>query len=307
MVRSSSLFAMLAAFAALAGTVPAGAGAPVKEVPVVGPRVLLADVVPAAPASVASVDLGPAPAPGGSRFVTQDELKKAAAGAGAKVLAALPAAVRVVRKMKHLTAADIDRETRKAVATAGLRKGVTLQGVRAPKSADVAEGWTSVTAEVPKPPRRTGKLPTTATLTFSRGTEVLARLAVPIDLDLSAQAAIPDIAKGGALTITVRAGLVEISAAAMASADADIGDELMVTLRPSGRILRAVLVGPDRALLVAASQSASSDAPAPSAPSPALAVVQPPVATVTVVSSVPAPPMMAAPAGTVAAAAAVSP
>ena len=76
---------------------------PVKEIQVTGPRVTLAEIVPSAPASVATADLGPAPAPGGSRFVTQEELRTAASGAPAKVIAALPAAVRVVRKMKKLT------------------------------------------------------------------------------------------------------------------------------------------------------------------------------------------------------------
>lgn len=240
--------------------------APIKEVPVTGPRVHLAEVVPQVPASLASADLGPAPAPGASRLFTQEELRKAAAGAGAKVLGSLPAAVRVVRKMKRLGAADLDRECRKAVTAAGLRRGVTLAAVRAPKSADVADGWTSVTAVVPKPPRRTGKLPTTASLTFQRGAEVLARISVPIDLDLGAEAAVPDVAKGASLTVTVQVGLVEISTAALASADADVGEELLVALRPSGKVLRVTLTAKDKAVVVA---PASPSPPADAAPEPA--------------------------------------
>ncbi len=263
---------ILAAFFAVALQVaasPAAGATPVKEVQVVGPRVHLIDVVPTAPAAVATADLGPAPAPGGSRFVTQEELRTAAAGAGAKVIAALPAAIRVVRKMRKLTAVEVERETRKAVLATGLRRGVTIAAVRAPKSSEIADGWTSITASVPKPPRRAGRVPTTAALTFSRGAEILARLAVPIDLDLAAEAAIPDIAKGAALTVTVKAGLVEISAAALAAADADIGEELLVTLRPSGRVLRAVLTAPGKAVIAAASSASSSPAaPAPAAPAP---------------------------------------
>lgn len=260
---------------------------PVKEIQVTGPRVTLAEIVPSAPASVATADLGPAPAPGGSRFVTQEELRTAASGAPAKVIAALPAAVRVVRKMKKLTAADVERETRKAVVAAGLRKGISIAAVRAPRSSDVAEGFTSITASIPKPPRRTGRIPTTATVTFQRGTEILARLAVPIDLDLTADAAIPDVAKGGALTVTVKSGLVEISASALAGADADIGEDLPVTLRPSGKILRATLVAPGKAVLLAPSAAPSAtDATAPAATAPAAPSAAP---------SIPAPPVITSP------------
>lgn len=245
---------------------PARGAAPVKEVQVVGPRVHLADVVPTVPAAVASADLGPAPAPGGSRFVTQDELRSAAAGAGAKVIASLPATVKVTRKMKKLTAAEVDKETRKAILAVGLRRGVTIAAVRAPKLSEVADGWTAVTASMPKPPRKTGRVPTTCALTFSRGTEVLARLAIPVDLDLAAEAAIPDTAKGAAVVVTVKSGLVEISAAALAAIDADVGEEILVNLRPSGKQLRAILIAPGKAE-VNTTPVAPSAPIAPAAPS----------------------------------------
>ncbi len=261
---------ILAAFFAVALQVaasPATGATPVKEVQVMGPRVHLIDVVPTAPAAFATADLGPAPAPGGSRDVTQEELRTAAAGASAKVIDSLPPAIRVVRKMRKLTAVDLERETRKAILATGLRRGVTIAAVRAPKSSEIADGWTSITASVPKPPRRAGRVPTTAALTFSRGAEILARLAVPIDLDLAAEAAIPDIAKGAALAVTVKTGLVEITAAALAAADADIGEELLVTLRPSGRVLRAVLIAPGKALIATPSSAPAAAPAAPVAPS----------------------------------------
>jgi len=269
----------LAAFFAVAleAMSSSAAGAlPVKEIQVTGPRITLSEVVPTVPASVATADLGPAPAPGGSRVVTQEELRTAATGASAKVIASLPAAVRVVRKMKKLTAADVERETRKAVIAAGLRRGVAIAAVRAPKSSDVAEGFTTIVASVPKPPRRTGRVPTTATLTFQRGTEILARIAVPIDLDLSAEAAVPDIAKGAAVTVTVKSGLVEISASALAGADADVGEDLPVTLRPSGKILRATLVAPGKAVIAAPTSAPSvTDTPASTLPTAAPSVAPP--------------------------------
>jgi hypothetical protein len=56
--------------------------------------------------------------------------------------------------------------------------------------------------------------------------------------------------RGGALTLVVRRGLVEVTSAAVAGADADIGNILQVTLRPSGRTVRARLVEKDLAELV---------------------------------------------------------
>ena len=275
---------ILSAFFAVAleiASSPARGAAPVKEVQVVGPRVHLVDVVPTAPAAFASADLGPAPAPGGSRIVTQEELRTAAAGAGAKVIASLPSLVKVTRKMKKLSAADVDKETRKAILAVGLRRGVSIAAVRAPKTSEVADGYTTITASMPKPPRKTGRVPTTCALTFSRGTEVLARLSIPVDLDLAAEAAVPDTAKGAAVVVTVKSGLVEISAAAFAAIDADVGEEILVNLRPSGKQLRAILIAPGKAEVNTAPSPSSAPPPAASAPAPSIPPPAPPAPVVT--------------------------
>jgi hypothetical protein len=178
--------------------------------------------------------------------VTRDELAKAAADAGAPRSLRLPSSVRVVRRMKKLGAPEIERLVRGALASA-MPRGASLAAVRAPSRLDVADGWDGVAAELPKPPKRTGALPTTALVTFSKGGEILARASVPVDLVLSAEAAVSDVARGAPITLVTRRGLVEVSVSALAGADADVGAVLPVTVRPSGRVIRARLVERDRA------------------------------------------------------------
>ncbi len=225
----------------------ARAQGPVATVEVSGPRVRLGDLVPHAGAAVGAADLGVAPQPGGSRLVTRDELARAAAEAGAPKSLRLPSSVRVVRRMRKLAAAEVDRLVRDALAGPSLPRGAVLTAVRAPRLLEVADGWDAVAAELPKPPKRSGPLPTTALLTFSRAGEVIARASVPVDLTLSADAAVSDVARGAAITLVIRRGLVEITVSALAGADADIGAVLPVTVRPSGRVVRARLVEKDRA------------------------------------------------------------
>jgi flagella basal body P-ring formation protein FlgA len=73
---------------------------------------------------------------------------------------------------------------------------------------------------------------------------------VPVELRLTQEALQFDVMKGGAVTVVVRRGLVEVTTLGMAGSDADIGSILQVTLRPSNRTVRARLVEKDLAELV---------------------------------------------------------
>jgi hypothetical protein len=243
MSRATTAFAL--AVSLLGGT--AAAQNKTLEIAIATPRVTLGDLVPALPEALRALDLGPAPAPGGSRLVTRDELKKAIADAKGIEPKTLPAQVRVVRKMRKLDAMTLESEARRAINKRGLSRGATLAAVKAPRSADVPDGFDSVRVEIGKPPRRTGSFLTTAMLVFNHGSEELARVAVPIELALGADAATPDLAKGAPVKLVVRRGLVEITASALAGVDADVGDTLQVVLKPSGKTLRARLVDREHA------------------------------------------------------------
>jgi hypothetical protein len=235
--------------AALLATPSADARAPIVEVRIAAARVHLGDVLPAITGDAAAVDLGPAPAPFASRLVTRDDLLRALAEAHSKPPAKLPDAVRVVRKMRRLGAAELEQLTRGALP-ANLPRGAALTAVRAPRSVDLADGWDSVVARVPRPPHRVGSFPTTVTISFLVGAESLAEISFPVDVTVSAAGAAFDVPHGGQLTLIVKRGLVEIEAPAIATTDADIGSILAVALRPSGRVVRARLLTADRAELV---------------------------------------------------------
>jgi hypothetical protein len=236
-------------FAALLSATPALGRPPIAEVRVTTARVHLIDVLPAITGDAGAFDLGPAPTPGASRLVTRDDLLRALDEAHAKIPAKLPEAVRVVRKMRKLLALEIEQITRAALP-AKMPRGASLTALRAPKSIDVADGWDAIAARIPRPPHRVGSFPTTVTLGFMSGVETLAEISFPIDVTVTAEGAAFDLARGAQLTLIVKRGLVEVEAPAFATTDADIGAVLPVTLRPSGRVVRARLLTADRAELV---------------------------------------------------------
>lgn len=247
----SARAAALALVTLVALVAPTAARAtPPVHVAVNGPRVLVGDVLRNAPPDAAAIDLGPAPAAGGSRLLDRAQILRALREHQATEPARIPEAVRVVRAVRVLRAPELDRLVRDALPPDRLPRGATLAAVRAPRPLEVPAGWSAVTVDLPRPPRRTGSFPTTALVSFLRDAEVLARVPVPVELTLTPEAALPDLARGAAVTLLVRQGLVEIRVSASAGADADVGDTLPVLLRPAGRVLRARLLERDLALAV---------------------------------------------------------
>jgi hypothetical protein len=225
---------------------PIAAAPGVPQVDVVGPRVRIVDVMPTAPADVASLDLGAAPAVGGTRVVSREEIVAAIVAAKAKQPKGVPDAVRVARKVKTVGAADLEKELRASLKLHPLAKGGALVAVRPPKSIDVGAGWDRVVVDVPRPPRKTGPWSTTATLVFARGEETLGKVSLPIDVALPAAAAIPDVAQKAGITLVIERGQVEVSVRGTANVDGDVGEIIPITI-PSGKVLRGRIATKDRA------------------------------------------------------------
>lgn len=242
--------ALMLAIEVLCASADATAKGVVHQVSVARTRVLLADVVARLAPELARIDLGPAPAPGGSRLLTRDEIKRAVEGAHAKAPAVLPAAVRVVRRMQKVTVSDLEQLTRKALDGPALPRGAALAAVHPAGAVNVAAGWDSVRASLPKKPHRAGVLRSTAVLTFAAGADTLATVVVPVELSLTPEAAAWDLPKGGAVKVVVRRGAVEVEAAAVSTANADVGSVFPAVLRSSGRVLRVRLLDKEHAELV---------------------------------------------------------
>jgi hypothetical protein len=230
------------------GPFDAGAKPAVRQVEVAAARIKLVDLM-ANLGEAGELDLGPAPAPGASRLVTREEIAQALKEHQIVGVSHLPEAVRVARKMDQLTFERLRTLGEDAIARAGTRTGVRLKSLQPPASVRVASGWQSVTTQLPKSPRRAGEWTTTVMLSFEGEGQKLARVAVPAVFEISADGAAPDISKGAPLTLVIRTGLVEVSTKAVAGDNADIGETFAVTLRPSGKVVRAKLVAKGRAMV----------------------------------------------------------
>ena len=221
---------------------------PVPEVQITGTRIHVSDVVKNAPEDVGSIDLGPAPAGGGSRLFERNDVLVALGDK--KLSVAVPPVVRVVRKMHKLDAAELEKTTRAAMAQMRMWRGASLSNVRATRTVDVPEGFDRVTVDLPKPPRRTGSFPTTAMLTFEQNGETLAKIPVPVELALSAEAATPEVSHGTEIQLVIKKGLIEVATSAVAGADGDTGDVISVTVRASNRVLHAKVMDATHAVAV---------------------------------------------------------
>ncbi len=250
MMTTRNLSALLFLLALLVAAPASGARKTVRTVQVSATRVTLADLVPRVAEDLADVDLGRSPASNGTRVITRAHIKRALSEQNLPIPRRLPAATRVVRKMRVLTAAKLRRIGKAAIANAPGRKGVVLRAIVPPTKIRIAAGWTEVSVRLQKPPRRAGLWSTTAMLTFAANGETLKRVALPVRFEVSAAAAQPDVTKGSPLMLLVRSGLIELRVRATAGGNADIGQVVRVILRPSGRVVRAKLLSKKQAVAI---------------------------------------------------------
>ncbi len=237
-------FTSLCVAAALALAAPAHAA--VKEKAVSSSRITVGDLIENVPGEIADIDLGPAPQPGSTRLLKRDEIKAALPEGTRNV--SIPKEIRVSRKTKQLKVTDIEKMTRTAIDDAGLPKGVTLKAVKPRAAVTVPDGFDDVQIELPRLPRKEGKVTTTATLVLSQEEEELAKLTVTVELDLSALAAMPDAKKGEKGTLVISRGEIEIQAAVTVNEDADLGDVVRVTVTQSNKVLRCRLASAQPAI-----------------------------------------------------------
>ena len=232
------LFASLLILGALANAAKAApTPADTARVEVKGPRIHAKDIFPG---NVADIDLGPTPPIGATRVLDKDDIEKAFAEAKAAPPKKIPAHVRVSRKTRKLSANDVDNAVKSALGSQKLPRGAELIKVRG-SATEVADDYDHVNVDLPTVPRKAGPATVSATVTFvsSENNAPLYRAAIPLDISLPPEAAFADIAKGAPIALVVRKGLVEVSMPGVAAMDSDVGGTVMVTLKPSGRVVRA--------------------------------------------------------------------
>jgi hypothetical protein len=220
------------------------------EISVSSSHLRVGDILADLDAEAAAFDLGPAPAASGSRVVDRDEIVRAFQEHGVEPPRFVPAAVRIVRRMRRMEAREISDLVRNGLSE-GLPRGATITEIRGSR-ASIPDGWTRTVCELPRPPHRTGAVTSSASLTFYENEQALWRISVPVELALSQEAKLYDVERGSHVTLVIRRGLVEVGASGTTAADADIGDLVPVVLLPSGRTLSARLEDREHAVAVGA-------------------------------------------------------
>ena len=247
LVTSIASALALAPFDAAAGRPARAKASRTPEVVIAHARLTVGDVLPTATTEQASIDLGPSPSLGGSRVLDRDEIALALTSHQVDAPADIPQLVRVTRKADHLEGVTLDKIIRQAL-DARMPKGASLTAIRMTRPLDVPSGWTRVSAELPRPQRKVGPVSSATTLNFFEGDQPIAMASVPVELNLSDAALVPDVPRGSHLTLVIRRGLVEVSTAGSANVDGDIGDAVPILLKPSGRIVQARIEDKDHAI-----------------------------------------------------------
>ncbi|MBX3220520.1 MAG: hypothetical protein KF795_08385 [Labilithrix sp.] len=256
MMKTQSLALLLVAVladAAKAQGAPTGAPArivhagetAVPRVEVPGAKVRAKDLLGA---SAPDVEIGPTPPIGSSRIVERAEIERAFAAADLAPPKKIPTAVRISRKTRRLAATEVSDAIRTALASTRLPRGATLSNVRA-SGVEVPADFQRVTVDFPVLPRRAGPATAQATVTFLGESDApLQKAITPIELVLPPDAAFAEIPRGAPITLVIQRGLVEVSIAGVAATDSDVGAVLPVTIKPSGRVLRARAIDKDHAV-----------------------------------------------------------
>jgi hypothetical protein len=213
-------------------------------------RLRVGDVVAGAPTEIADLDLGPAPPPGGSRVVGKNEVEEKIRSAGFEVSRVkVPAAVRLVAASRHIAPAELN-ELCQVELVKVLPAGISVVKANAPRELVVTPSATVREAKIGRPPRQKGQFQTTAMLEFQSEGEIVARAAIPVTLDVSERAALPDVPRGRRITLFVAKKGIRVSTTGVAQTDANVGDVASVQVATTGRVVKAEVKSADEAEVI---------------------------------------------------------
>lgn len=220
---------------------------PVRRV--TGAVVLVADVVPNAPAELADLELCAAPPAGSSRLITRDEMKRRLADLGADpAQVALPSVVRIEAEAARWSAKDLTEKATVALRSS-LPPGVVLQHVKATRNLVVPLD-SRVSAVKVQVPRREGRHELSGTVEITRGESIVARAPVRVVVSVPEGAFQPAVTRGARITLIIEQGATRVGASAMAMTDVELGGEAMFKVTTTGRMLKARVQTRDTALVI---------------------------------------------------------
>jgi hypothetical protein len=205
-------------------------------------RISFGDAVPKASQPLASLDLGAAPPPGSSRLFSGDELKTYALQAHENVSdLQIPQSVRVKRTSRRFTAKELEALVRPALV-ARLPEGASLKGVVLPNTFLSVPDLRVGEVQMPRLPKRVGSTRLTAVLELVAAGALVARLPVPVEVQLDERATHFDLPRGATLNLVIESGATRVSAAATLINPADVGDVVPCLVLRTRKVLRAKLL-----------------------------------------------------------------
>ena len=213
-------------------------------------RLLLGDAVPTVPASMADLDLGPSPPPGGSRLVGRDEMIAAIRRAGLYPnTTLLPSTVRVTSAARHITSTQLATMAAPVISKC-LRPGIELKAVEGTSDLVVAPRAEARCASVSGVPYQKGEARANAVVEFTSDHVVVASVPVGIVVDVSESAAHPDVSRGAVISLVIERRSMRISAPGTCAIDANVGDTVVCHVSATGRTLRARIASHDEAVVM---------------------------------------------------------
>jgi len=106
--------------------------------------------------------------------------------------------------------------------------------------------------QLPKILRQKGTQRSTATIELACDGNPVAKVPVAVVLEVSEQAARPDVARQSRLNLVLERGPVKVSTTGQVLADANIGESARVLVVATGRVVEAKILSRDEARLVEA-------------------------------------------------------
>lgn len=213
-------------------------------------RLRLGDIALSVPEEWADVDLGQAPPPGSSRLVSRKEAERLLSAADVPLdRIQFADSMRIVAASRRFTRDELIEWLEPAIAER-LEAGIQLASVEVRRGIVTSPSATIGRVVIPRLPKRAGSVRTSVVVELRRHGAVVERLSVPISLDVSREAAAPDVAQGQRVTLVIQMGQARVAAAAVALEAGDVGRVYAFRVSKTRKVLRARLLSRNEARVV---------------------------------------------------------
>ncbi len=224
------------------GSFVSAASGDVRTRTIHGQRIVLADIATNISSAVGQVDLGKAPPPGRSRYLSYEEMasRLRAAGLSASNIP-LPRGVRVRSKAKQFTAAELKVLVLPKIQGA-LPVGIVLHGVEVSRPHVLSPAIKVGKVHLPRFVLRDGEQSQTGTVELLWGSRVALRLPVKMRVTIDGSHVGQVVKRGSSIKLVIKKGNVVISALAQTLSSGRVGDTVSLRVGVTKKVMSARLV-----------------------------------------------------------------